>query len=117
MKFVKKSAAQGEMLVRRVASFNNEETTEMKAEGNSFILAHSETGHHHVIDKNAVEIVQQTGNVPEGLGILHMIVKEPTSIVHLRDNDTHEPLHLDEGKWEVRLQREFSPEGYRRVAD
>jgi hypothetical protein len=119
MRTVKRFAAQGEMYIRKIdGEFEfTENRRDMEPENGKFILAHSETGHHHVIDRNAVEVYQRTENVPEGLGILQMIVKEPTTIEHLRSNDTHEPLFLTEGNWEIRLQREYTPEGYRRVAD
>jgi len=116
MKEVKNIAAQGEMLIRRVLAFRHK-AQEMKPEGNFYILAHSETGHHHVIDRQSVEVKEQTENVPEGMAILQMIVKEPSVVEHLRGHDTHEPLMLSEGNWEIRLQREYTPEGYRRVAD
>ena len=116
MKYVNKVAAQGEMLIRRVDGFNGTRK-EMETENGKFILAHSETGHHHVIDREHVQVFEQTENVPEGMGILQMIVNSPSEITHLRSTDTHEPLMLGEGLWEVRLQREYTPEGYRRVAD
>jgi hypothetical protein len=116
MRIVKNVAAQGEMLVRRVDGFKNA-AKDMVAEQGVFILAHSETGHHHVIDRETVSVQEQTENVPEGMGILQMIVKSPSAITHLRATDTHEPLMLGAGLWEVRLQREYTPEGYRRVAD
>ena len=116
MKIVKNVAAQGEMLIRRVSGFKDKAEA-MKSENGKFILAHSETGHHHVIDRENVSVSTQTENVPEGMGILQMIVEAPSTIEHLRTTDTHEPLMLGEGLWEIRLQREYTPEGYRRVAD
>lgn len=116
MKEVKNIAAQGEMLIRRVSAFQNK-SQQMTPENNFYILAHSETGHHHVIDCQSVEVKEQIENVPEGMAILQMIVKEPSVIKHLRGHDTHEPLMLSEGNWEIRLQREYTPNGYRRVAD
>lgn len=116
MRIVKNSAAQGEMYIRRVSGFKDE-SKEASPENGRYILAHSETGHHHVIDATKTQVFEQTVNVPEGMGILQMIVKEPTTIEHLRSTDTHEPLYLTEGNWEIRLQREYTPEGYRRVAD
>lgn len=116
MRTVKNFAAQGEMYIRRVPEFKDESKAS-EIENGQFILAHSETGHHHVIDATKTEVFEQTQNVPEGMGILQMIVKEPTTVEHLRSTDTHEPLYLTEGNWEIRLQREYTPEGYRRVAD
>lgn len=116
MRVVNKVAAQGEMLVRRVDGFTSA-AREVEPENGVFILAHSETGHHHVIDRAHVKVSEQTENVPSGMGILQMIVDSPSTIEHLRSTDTHEPLMLGAGLWEVRLQREYTPEGYRRVAD
>lgn len=116
MRIVKNFAAQGEMYIRRVPEFK-EAAEPAKPERGVFILAHSETGHHHVIDAAKVSVMKQTKNVPEGMEILQMIVSEPTTVEHLRPTDTHEALFLTEGNWEIRLQREYTPEGYRRVAD
>ena len=33
------------------------------------------------------------------------------------DFDTHEPIMLDDGIYRLRRQREYTPEGYRRVED
>lgn len=52
-----------------------------------------------------------------GMAILYAIVKEPTEVKHLRGTDTHKALGLDPGIYEIRPAREFSPEGWRRVAD
>lgn len=119
MKNFNKVAAQGEMLIRRVDGFSAsaEEGVERDNTG-AYILAHSETGHHHVLDAGCVDTIKrQTENVPEGVGILQLIVKNPGAITHLRGYDTHEPIGLAPGNYEIRLQREHSPEGYRRVAD
>lgn len=116
MRTVKNFAAQGEMYIRRVPEFKDA-AEPAEVENGRFILAHSETGHHHVIDATKTRVFEQKENVPEGMAILQMIVDEPATVEHLRSNDTHEPLFLTEGNWEIRLQREYTPEGYRRVAD
>jgi hypothetical protein len=36
---------------------------------------------------------------------------------HLRQQDTHETLKIAPGIYEVRRQREYTPEGWRRAAD
>lgn len=38
-------------------------------------------------------------------------------VVHHRPHDTHETLRLVRGIYEVRRQREWTPEGWRRVED
>lgn len=116
MKTFKNFAAQGEAFIRRIET-RPENLAEIKAENGKHIVAHSETGHHHVMDAGCVSLLERTKDVPEGLRILHLIVKEPTTLNHLRGTDTHEPILFDRGEYEIRLQREYTPEGYRRVAD
>ena len=113
MKTFDKTAAQGEAYFRRV---------ERRPEGlkplADKIVAHSETGHHHCFASDAaVDVLERTTDVPEGLRILHLIVREPSVLEHLRPTDTHEPILFPPGEYEVRLQREYTPEGFRAVQD
>ncbi len=116
MKVMNKIAAQGEAFFRRLDAIP-ETVKEVQPENGVVIVAHSETGHHHVMDAGSVTLLERTDDVGEGLRILHMIVKEPTVLEHLRSHDTHEPILFNPGNYEVRLQREYTPEGFRRVAD
>ena len=116
MKNFKYYAAQGEAFFRRVDA-RPADLEEIKPVNGVVIVAHSETGHHHVMDATGVTLMERTKDVPEGLRILHMIVKEPTVLEHKRGHDAHEPIKFDAGEYEVRLQREYTPEGYRLVAD
>lgn len=109
-------AAQGEAFIRRVET-RPDNLTPIAAENGKHIVAHSETGHHHVMDAASVDLLERTTDVPKGVRILHLIVKEPTALEHLRGHDTHEPIMFEPGEYEVRLQREYTPKGYRRVAD
>ena len=76
------------------------------------VVAHSETGHHHVA---AGEHLQFYGTPDPMVGFL-VSSKGPADVVHERDFDTHEALRLSEGVWEVRRQREMFLEE-RPVAD
>lgn len=116
MKTFKNFAAQGEAFIRRVED-RPSDLSPLPPENGKHIVAHSETGHHHVMDATGVDLLERTKDVPEGLRILHLIVKEPTALEHLRSHDTHEAIMFEPGEYEVRLQREYTPEGYRRVAD
>ena len=90
----------------------------MDAEGPHYIVGHSETGHHHVMDRETCDVMTGPAKAnPEGMSILYAIVKEPTEVKHLRATDTHKSLNLTPGIYEIRPAREFSPEGWRRVAD
>lgn len=74
-------------------------------------VAHSETGHHHVIEGSAVRVFNEDEFVS------YAEVLEPAKIVHLRSFDTHETVELPAGKYRLTRQREYTPEGFRRAAD
>ena len=83
---------------------------------NDLVIAHSETGHHHVATGDAT---RYTSDDPL-LG--YLVTKGPVQIEHQRPFDTHETLLLDGGDkpqvvWEIRRQREWAPEGWRQVMD
>lgn len=114
---VKNTAAQGEVYVRRFEGKRPNGLVPVKPEGNHFVVAHSETGHHHVMEAGGVQLLEQTRDVPEGLRILHLIVDKPTTLDHLRPFHTHESLLFEPGEYEIRLAREYTPQGFRRVVD
>ena len=104
---------QGDVMIRRVASVP---TTAVKMIGpDSRIVAHSETGHHHIVDGDLAVFGRGAGES------LHVQSFAPTMEVrHLREWDTHETWCLEGGGGEVYefvAQREHAPEGWRRVAD
>lgn len=116
-----KIAAQGEITIIRLGSIPKNKKlpgTAMKAEGHHFIVGHSETGHHHVIEAKGA-CVSVLDKAPEGMRILRAILENPTSLDHLRDHDTHESIVLEPGLYEFRIGREFDPyqEIARRQAD
>ena len=82
------------------------------------VVTHSETGHNHVmvLDRDdpvpAVQIF--TGDDPL---IAWLQVNRPTALEPLRPHDTHEPILFAPGIYEVRRQREYVPEGFRKVED
>lgn len=76
-----------------------------------YVLAHSETGHSHVIDGNAVRVYKQDEFIS------YLEVKKPATVQHLRSFDTHSPITLPPGKYRVTRQREYVPEGFRLAAD
>ena len=124
MKTFQKCAAQGEAYFLRVAdgtvaSIKNTLAMHGTDEGgDKHIIAHSETGHHHVMNGNTVELYRPVAaDKTSAVDILYLIVKEPTSLDHLRTHDTHESIMFSPGEYKVTLQQEYIPEGYRRVAD
>ena len=88
------------------------------AEDGRWIVGHSKTGHHHVLDRTSTQVVE-CENAPVGVRILRIIVADPAACEHLRSFDAHAPVTLSPGNWEVRTAREYDPLARiaRRVAD
>jgi len=80
------------------------------------IIAHSESGHHHVLDRAVV--VLEHPNPPAGMRILFALLEEPTMLIQDAD-DAHGHHRLEPGVHEFRIAREFDPftEQVRQVAD
>lgn len=121
MKSFRKVAAQGEITIIRLGNVPRNKKlpgAEMKAEAGRYIIGHSETGHHHAIAAKGASVTVLE-RAPEGMRILRAILENPTSLDHLRDHDTHEPIELEPGLYEFRIGREFDPyqEIARRQAD
>jgi len=108
-------AAQGDLLLIRVSDDTTPPSGMILAEceGGKHILAHSETGHHHTVVAEAVKVYRD----PKDEFKAWMEVLMPTTVEHERSFDTHAPLGLPVGKYEIRRQREYVPGGYRRAAD
>jgi len=89
--------------------------------GEELIIAHSETGHHHVIDRPDARVQLFAHPTNPLVSYLQLRGRAVVDIVHLRDFDTHEAQRLDAGKedsvWEVRRQREYDPIHERMVTD
>jgi hypothetical protein len=121
MKSFQRVAAQGEITIIRLGDVpsNRKMTgTPLKPDGKHFVIGHSETGHHHVIDATDASVTV-LDRAPEGMRILRAILESPTSLDHQRDHDTHESIALPPGEYEFRIGREFDPyaEIARRQAD
>jgi hypothetical protein len=113
----KKTAAQGDVcFIRRDAL--PEGIRELAPVNGRIVVTHSETGHDHVMvldradDRPAVRMYG--GDNPL---VAWLEVNRPTALEHLRPHDTHEPILFQPGIYEVRRQREYTPEGFRRVED
>jgi hypothetical protein len=80
------------------------------------IISHSESGHHHVLDR-PVEVLERT-DAPAGMRILYALLDQPTMLVQ-DASDAHGSHALDAGVVEFRIAREFDPftEQARQVAD
>jgi hypothetical protein len=107
-----KPCFQGDLMIRRIAVVPTA-AVNSDAQNGYHVVAHSETGHNHVVlERSAQMFIDQTNAF-----IAYLDVADEAVIEHLRSFDTHEALKLPAGKYEVRRQREYIPEGYRRAAD
>lgn len=104
-------AAQGDLLITRIEALP-EGLVKTEAKGN-YIVAHSETGHHHVMSTEHCDFYE-AANDPFALWV---VVNEPTTLLHERSFDTHAPIEVGEGIYRINRQREYTPEGFRRAAD
>lgn len=104
--------AQGDMLIIPIANIPTTAKA-AKPEGKHFILAHSETGHHHVIERAKAEVYEAADDA----FIAYVKALAPADITHQRPHDTHETVQLAPGNYEIRRQREYVPEGFRAAQD
>lgn len=104
--------AQGDIYIRRIDTLPNN-AIEVKPENGFCIVTHSETGHNHVMEATKVKMY----SLPDSIMDCLLVVDEPSTLDHLRAHDTHEPILFDKGTYHIRRQREYTPEGFRRVED
>ncbi len=111
---IENMAAQGDVLFRRIEQLPDGVSAQPAKDGRH-LLAHSETGHHHTCPETGVKLYSGTDPMICYLQIDDTI--PGIEITHHRDYATHAPLLLTPGLWEVRRQREHTPEGWRMVED
>ena len=110
-------AFQGDVMVRSVDRLPPK-AVRMGRGPDGTVVAHSETGHHHVVVGD-----HEPYRVPADDGMRTFVVaRGPLELRHLRGWDTHETLELfydgpGEVVWEMPRQREYMPDGWRRVED
>lgn len=114
MKTFTKCAAQGDILIRRIDKLPKD-VIKAKSEKGKFIVAHSETGHHHSIAEHPG--VQYYTTKDPMVAYLSVIEDVEAKLEHERTFDTHESILLKGGTYEIRRQREYTPEGWRQVQD
>jgi hypothetical protein len=112
MKTFNNICAQGDILIRRIAELPSG-VEKVEPENGKIVVAHSETMHNHIFDSTHTELY----SLPDDIMKCLLVVNEPTPLVHERSYDTHEPILFQPGIYEVRRQREYTPEGFRRVED
>lgn len=117
MKTFTNIAAQGDFIIIRVKELPAN-LVRIEPTNNKFVVAHSETGHNHVMEADNV-IAYKSDKITDDKDLFEMFfaVQAPTEIEHLRSFDTHETLLVPEGDYMVKRQREYIPEGFRKAAD
>lgn len=112
MRTFKNTAAQGDIYIRKIDKLPPNIVLVAPTNGHN-IVAHSETGHSHVMAGDTVEMY----HLPDSIMDCLLVVHSPTALEHLRTFDTHEPIMFEPGIYHVRRQREYIPKGFRRVED
>lgn len=110
---IKNQGAQGDVFFRRVARIPDGCTEAARVNG-AIVVTHSETGHNHEIGGSPdTRLMEYQGGL-----VAYLSIGDPfADVVHCRSFDTHRTIRLGRGTWEVRRQREYTPEGWRRVED
>lgn len=72
-------------------------------EHTSFIVAHSETGHHHVLESETPFVVSEV----DKQFIIELF--EPAQLVHKKMTDKHKTLPVAPGKYKVVYKNEYNP--------
>jgi len=117
MRTFDKIAAQGDVMFIRTDKLPDG-VVEVPAENGKNIVAHSETGHNHVIEKERGGVKTTMYRLPEEIYEAFLVVEGGDAVIeHERGFDTHESIQFPPGTYRVRRQREYTPEGYRRAAD
>lgn len=116
MKTFTKMAAQGDFVIIRIDSMpSNLEA--IPAVNNEIVVAHSETGHNHVMTAERVSAFKPSGVKEADLYEMFLKVDAPTEINHLRSFDTHETLLVPPGNYMIRRQREYVAGAFQRATD
>jgi hypothetical protein len=82
-------------------------------ESGRLIVGHSETGHHHVIERQDVRMFTS----PSDDLTSYLDVPGMAKLEHVRGFDTHAPIELPPGRYMVKRGRQFGPHGWERAID
>lgn len=95
-----KAIRHGEVLLQPVTKFPKGKLEEHK----TFIVGHSETGHHHVLEStNAFKVLTSDKDS------LWVEVLKPAKLVHKKSVDAHQTLPVKPGKYQIIYKTEYDP--------
>lgn len=102
---------QGDVFIEATSGIDESKLKKVNPDNKRVILAYGEvTGHAHAIDFNDAVLFEVPGTVPPRRML--KVTKETT----LR-HEEHGPIQLPTGWFEIKLQREYTPEAIRNVLD
>ena len=118
MKKFKNMAAQGDVMILRIDKLP-ENIHPAKPDGTHYVVAHSESGHHHVIeDRPNVKFFTSDDPMISYLQVDAAIDETEALLKHLKvGKDAHETISFGAGFYRINRQRENTPKGLRPVQD
>lgn len=114
MKTFTNTCAQGDIYFKKITELP-QNLEEVFPENNVLIVTHSETGHHHVMEVKSNNVKMYA--YPNSIMDCFLVIKEPTVLRHLRNFDQHQDIKFEKGIYHGKRQREYTPEGFRKVQD
>lgn len=94
-----KAIRHGEILLHPVAEFPKGKTKNYK----SYIVGHSETGHHHVLESTEDFKILKTAD-----DSVWVEISKPADLVHKKEVDKHKTLPVAPGKYHVIYKQEYN---------
>lgn len=113
-KIFDKMAAQGDLFFIRINELPKDAILENAKDG-KYVASHSETGHAHIIRQ--CEDVEFYLAANDNMKAYLVVKNDGPMIEHMRGFDTHESISFKKGIYEIRRQRESTPEGWRVAID
>lgn len=113
MKIFNKMAAQGDFVITKIDALP-EGLKEVAPEKGRFVIAHSETGHHHVMEATKVTAFEKQD---KDIFTMFLQVDAPSPIEHLRHSHTHEGIMVQPGIYKISRQRQATPTGWMKAQD
>ena len=95
MKIFNNCAAQGDLLIRGIEKLP-EGVKKVQAKNGKFVVAHSETGHDHIImERPSVNLFSAGDNMISYLQVIEAADETECLLEHLRSFDTHETIKIN----------------------
>lgn len=99
---------QGDVFIKKISEVDLTDARKIKRENGAIVLAHGEaTGHTHAIKSRDAGFFSIDGKM------VLVVRRMAVNLVH----QEHSPITLPVGMYEVKRQREYSPERIRHVVD